>query len=232
MAQKRATTSRPSYSKGIGGIETKTSSVSRATSASRSADSHARTNFATSASSGGEPEAGGGSRPAPGGCWRCRLARARLSALVTDSTVESSMPATSLAWNPRTSRKISTATWRGGRTCRAVTKASEMASACSYRASGPGGTWIAPSRRASGNGCSQTTSPSRVGSGGSTPGTSHSLAGRRLAARRASRHRLVAIRYSQVRSEARPSNPSRPCQAASSVFCRASSASWKDPSIR
>jgi len=30
------------------------------------------------------------------------------------------------------------------------------------------------------------------------------LAGRRLAARRASRHRWVAIRYSHVRSEARP----------------------------
>src|SRR5260370_26662792 len=62
MAQNRATTSRPWYSKGIGGIETKTSSVSRATSASRSADSHARTNFATIASSAGEPRAGGGRR--------------------------------------------------------------------------------------------------------------------------------------------------------------------------
>src|SRR5216683_2067077 len=41
LAQKRATTSRPSYSKGIGGIEMKTSSVRRATSASRSADSYA-----------------------------------------------------------------------------------------------------------------------------------------------------------------------------------------------
>ena len=43
LVQKRATTSRPSYSKGIGGIEMKTSSVRRATSASRSADSHALT---------------------------------------------------------------------------------------------------------------------------------------------------------------------------------------------
>ena len=60
LAQKRATTSRPSYSKGIGGIDMKTSSVRRATSASRSADSHARTNFATIASSEGEPEAAGG----------------------------------------------------------------------------------------------------------------------------------------------------------------------------
>ena len=45
----------------------KTSSVSRATSASRSADSHALTNFATIASSAGEPAAGGGSRSSPGG---------------------------------------------------------------------------------------------------------------------------------------------------------------------
>ena len=46
LAQKRATTSRPWYSKGIGGIEMKTSSVRSATNASISADSHARTNFA------------------------------------------------------------------------------------------------------------------------------------------------------------------------------------------
>src|SRR5260370_22344704 len=51
LAQKRATTSRPSYSKSIGGIETNTSLVRKATSASRSADSHARVNFATIASS-------------------------------------------------------------------------------------------------------------------------------------------------------------------------------------
>src|SRR5260370_18899941 len=92
----------------------KTSSVRRATSASRSADSYALTNFATIASS--EGEAGGGSRSAVGGRRRCRLARARLRALLTDSTVESSMSATSFAWNPSTSRKIRTASWRGGRT--------------------------------------------------------------------------------------------------------------------
>ena len=64
------------------------------------------------------------------------------------------------------------------------------------------------------------------------PGNVPRLAGRRLAVRSALRHRLVAIRYSQVRSEARPSNPPRPCQAASSVSCTASSASCRDPSIR
>ena len=42
---------------------------------------------------------------------------------------------------------------------------------------------------------------------------------------RALRQRVVAIRYSQVRSDARPSNAVSPCQAASSVSCRASSAS-------
>jgi hypothetical protein len=57
--------------------------------------------------------------------------RARLRALLTDPTVTSSMPATSLAWKPRTSRRMSTATCRGGSTCKAVTKASEIDSACS-----------------------------------------------------------------------------------------------------
>ncbi len=92
------------------------SSVRMATNASRSADSHALTKFATIASSDGEPQAGGGSSPAADGPRRCRLARARLRALLTDSTVASSMSATSLAWNPRTSRKMRTASWRGGRT--------------------------------------------------------------------------------------------------------------------
>src|ERR1700723_1379030 len=101
--------SRPSYPKGIGGIAMKTSSVSRATSASRSADSHARTNLATIASSAGEPAPGGGWWPAAGCCRRWRLARARLRVLLADSRVTSSMPATSLARKPRTSRKMRTA---------------------------------------------------------------------------------------------------------------------------
>ena len=68
----------------------------------------------------------------PADCWRRRkLARARLRALLTDSVLASSMPATSLAWNPRTSRKMRTASWRGGSSCRAVMNASEMASVCS-----------------------------------------------------------------------------------------------------
>ena len=47
----------------------------------------------------------------------------------------------------------------------------------------------------------------------------------RVAAReRAVRHRLVAIRYSQVRTEERPSKPASPVQAASRVSWRTSSA--------
>src|SRR5256714_13277848 len=76
MAQNRATASRPWYSSGIGGIEMKTSSVSRATSASRSADSYALTNFATTASSAGEGGRGGqraGRRGGAVGGGRARL---------------------------------------------------------------------------------------------------------------------------------------------------------------
>src|SRR5437773_7364090 len=87
-AQKRATTSRPWYARGMGGMDTLTSAVSRATSASTSADSHALTNFARSVRSAREFGAGGDSRSPVGGRRRRRPARARLRALLTDSTLE------------------------------------------------------------------------------------------------------------------------------------------------
>ena len=64
-----------------------------------------------------------------------------------------------------------------------------------------------------------------MGSGSSTPGGGQSIGGRLLAERSAFRQRLVAIWYSQTRTEERPSNPARPCQAASRVSWSASSAS-------
>ena len=73
-----------------------------------------------------------------------------MRALVSDSSVLSRMLAVSLARNPRTSRKISTARCRGGSSCRAVTKATEIASVASYRASGPGAVSASPSSRTSG----------------------------------------------------------------------------------
>ena len=171
---------------------------------------------------------GGDSGPAAASCRR--VARARLSALVTDSSVEPRMRAASLAANPSTSRRISTARCRGGSRCTAVMKASEIASRASYLASGPGSASGRPVSRSSGQGSSQVTSPSRVGSGGAGPGGI--VPWRRRAERRMFRQRVVVTRYSQVRTEARPSKPPSPCHAASSASCMASSASCTEPSIR
>ena len=54
------------------------------------------------------------------------VARARWSALLTDATVVSSSSATSLACQRRTSRRMRTARWRGGRCWSAAMKASRI----------------------------------------------------------------------------------------------------------
>jgi len=168
-AKNRAAGSRPRYSSGTGGTVTQTSSVSRATSWSTLPVSKARVSWAMTACSAGEPGGGGGSRPAEGGRRRRRVARARLSVPVTDPALVSRMPATSRARNPRTSRRMRTARSRGGRSCSAVTNASEMASAGAYRAPGPGARSASPSRRASGQGSSQTSPPSTPSCRSGTP---------------------------------------------------------------
>ena len=71
----------------------------------------------------------------------------------------------------------------------------------------------------------------RLGAGTSN-GSSSEGGGRRPASRSAFRARLVAIWYSQARSDARCSKRSRPRQAASSVSCSTSSASCIEPRIR
>jgi len=63
-------------------------------------------------------------------------------------------------------------------------------------------------------------SPRRVGSGGVNGGTGPART-RRPAARSAFRHWLVAIRYSQVRSDDRPAYPGSPRQAASPALATA-----------
>ena len=90
---------------------------------------------------------------------------------------------------------------------------------------------MSPSSSASGYGSSQVGSASRVGAGGSNGG-SGAAGGWRPASRNASRHRFVAIRYSQARSELRSSKPRRPRHALSIVSCKASSASCIEPRIR
>src|SRR6516162_6961515 len=178
---------------------------------------------------GGRAGHGGGS--AGEGSRRRKFARACLSALLTESSDESSIAATSLDRNPRTSRRTSTARWRGGRSCSAVTKASEIASLAWYRPSGPGAGSGSSSSNTSGYGWSQITSLDEVGSG-SPGGGAAGTAGRRRAARRASRQRLVAIRNSHARTDARASKPPMPCQAARNVSCTWSSASSIEPRIR
>ena len=99
--------------------------------------------------------------------------------------------------------------------------ASSTLSRCSYRASGAAG--MAGSHE-SGQGSSHT---------GSVTGESKPTGSSRRDARRVmSRAVLVAMAYSQERTELRPSNPGRFRQARSSAFCTASSASCTEPSIR
>ncbi len=63
-------------------------------------------------------------------------------------------------------------------------------------------------------------------------GPSSSGRARRERSDSASRQTFVAMRYSQVRSDARPSKRSRPRQARTMVSCTASSASTTEPSMR
>ena len=138
-------------------------------------------------------------------------------------TVVPSCAATSAALNSSTSRSTSTARCRGGRTCIAATSASRMSAR------------IPVSNRASGNGCSQGMSNAGVsGAPGSSLGApSPDGNGRRARPSSADRHALVAIRYSQVRTDARVrSYRSRAFHARSIVSCTRSSASWNEPSIR
>jgi len=109
--------------------------------------------------------------------------------------------------------------------------ASSTLSRCSYRASGAAGT---AGSHESGQGSSHTgslaieSSPAPGGEAGPKPTGSS----RRDWLRSMSSAVLVAIEYSQERSELRPSNPAMLRHARSSAFCAASSASCTEPSIR
>ena len=160
-----------------------------------------------------------------------RVARARCSALFTDATVVSSSSATSAACQRSTSRRISTARWRGGRCCSAATNASRIVSWATASSAGSPSAGTAPRRASAGS----RSPPGSVASGSvlAAPAADRSIGrARRLRPRSMSRHTLVAIRYSQERSDERPSNRSNACQARTIVSCTASSASNADPSIR
>lgn len=207
VRRKSPTAATPWYSSGSGGIVSHTSSVSSATTASTSPASKARAMPSRIRRSRAEPGSGASSRPAPGNC-ASSPARARLSALFTALSLVPSVPATSAARNPSTSRNTSTARCLAGRCCSAVRNASDTASLASYRASGPGARSGSPSSSTSGYGSSRLgTARSRCGSGSGTS-VRHADArsvDRPARSRSAFRQRLVAIRYSHVRIDARPS---------------------------
>ena len=134
-------------------------------------------------------------------------ARARCSALLTDAVVVPSMTATSVAGNASTSRRTSTARCLGGRYCRLAMSASRSPSRAATMAAGSAESGVTI---ASGTGCSQLTSvpaSSRYASGSGSGSYRPDGSIRRLRLASSVRHLLVAIWYSQVRTEDRPSNP-------------------------
>ena len=111
------------YATGRGGMVSRTSAVSRARMASMSARSTARLNAPAIRCS--QAECGGGAGSRPRGSRASSVARACCNASCTAGPVVSSIPATSAARKPSTSRRISTARCPGGRQCSAATKASD-----------------------------------------------------------------------------------------------------------
>ena len=104
----------PWYSSGDGGMLYHALSASSATTESMSSATQASAKRRTSSRSPSESGSGARCR----GCAPCSwsiVERARLSAPLTESSLESSMPATSAAWKPSTSRSNSAARWRRGK---------------------------------------------------------------------------------------------------------------------
>ena len=95
---------------------------------------------------------------------------------------------------------------RAGRYCQAATSASRVPARAAVTDAGSSG--VSPSH-APGMGCSQGTSGAvMTGARGSSPGApTPDGSGRRARRSIAVRQALVAIRYSQVRTEERPRNP-------------------------
>ena len=197
--------SRPANQAGKGGISHWASSRSSRSKAAMSASWKAfmyRSNRARWSA-----PAGSTTRSSAGAASSSR-ARARCNALLTAAVVVPSSSATSAARQASTSRRISTTRCRAGRCCNAAMSASRMPARDATTAAGSPD---AAASSASGMGWSHATS-GRPGVGG-MPGSSLGPPspdgkGRRLVCSSAVRHRLVAIRYSQARSDDRPSNPS------------------------
>ena len=120
---------------GSGGIVTLMSRAAMAMTASASSRSCAAMNCSTSSRSSALGSRADHSARVPGRC-DCIVVRARCRALLAAATLVPSAEAVSLAGQPSTSRAISAARCRGGRTWRAARNASEIVSREMATASG------------------------------------------------------------------------------------------------
>ena len=224
----RATVWRPANQVSTGGISSATSSASSYASALASAFSMAVAKRSSSARASGS--AGSASSSSAGSAW-ASWARARRSAAVH-----------------RGGRRAQQIRHLGGRPLQHVPQDQHRAL--------PGGQVLhrrdegqpdarprhgrrgrvlgAPGQRASGTAAATAPpAPPPAGPPGPRPAPpSPDGSGRRPRRSIAVRHTLVAIRYSQVRTDARPSNPSKDRHARRYVSCTRSSASSAEPSIR
>ena len=127
---------------------------------------------------------------------------------------------------------MSTARCRAGRYCRQAIRPRRRLSRATAMAAGSS---AGPVTSASGIGLSQLTSgPAATGApaGSSLGAPRPEGSARRPRCSSAVRQALVAIRYSQTRSDERPSNPACDRQARRKVSWTRSSASSSEPSIR
>ena len=201
---KRATVWRPVNQVSSGGISSAASARSSSASALPSAFSIAAANRSSTARRSGSA---GSASSSSAGSARASWARARRTPLLTAVVVVPSRSATSVAGHSSTSRKISIARCRADRYCSAATKASRIPA---REAAAAAGSSPSPASSTPGKGCSHGTSvPATSGASMFSVGPpSPDGSGRRPRRSIAVRHTLVAIRYSQVRTDERPSNPS------------------------
>ena len=164
-------------------------------------------------------------------CSSSIVARARCSALLTEATEVSSSSATSVACQRSTSRRMSTARWRGGRCCSAATKASRSVSRSAATSAGSA-SGESTAESAIGRTQALSTSGAPSGAPASDDGPRSIGCARRWALPSMSRHTWLAILNSHAFSAPRAASLSDAFHARTIVSCTASSASEPEPIIR
>ena len=225
--KKRCTASVPRYSNGRGGIRTHTSSVIRAISASTSSSVKAARNRSSSTRSSGRRWQWRRSRRAGRVHRRASPLQGAGDRVLSEPEQLGGLPR---AESEHIAQQQHGALVRGEQLDGGDERQRDRLAGL-VTGLGPGRLIREPLQQHVRIGLQPQHLASRVGSGVGT-GSGAAVTGRCLEDRSWLRHRLVAMRYSQVRTDERPSNPSRPSHAASSVSWSASSASCSDPSMR